>query len=537
MNQNSAPPQLSSGELLHIKDLGRLISSLRRWILGLLVLVCVGLYTFHFRIMYKYAVNIPYMDDWNMFGGDDHPASIDLSWLYAQYNEHRMATTKILVWLQFQLNGWNYVGHLVLNYFIYGLFLICLIWFARRVIAIVPTWVVLAFVIFMLSPMNWFNHFMGMQSAFHFYLIFFFIACASLFDQKQRTRSLLIGGLASVLAIYSLASGVVSSLVLLFVFCFYKGMRAHNAVSREERRREVIQLMLVVGIVGTALITWAVGYVKPAYFPEIVYPFSLRFWTFYLNLVALGFGIQRISTMAGVVCLLIVLIPMGGGIWRSKRDLSSAPWASYVAVLGILANLASVSTGRSAFNVYMGKTVWYTEFGMPLILLSVCNWVLFLRNRRSLKTTALIGLWLFCFTTFAHSWDFGVYKRESAKRLEGVRCAEAYYQGVGDGVCTTIFSTVSIAPFLEQAKRLNASFYRDLPHGAHQNANKADNYGWYHTRELGNGRATPGVTGSRDILPAFKFPGYMTDLNVLNGGSVTGSFVRFVPLRTRIVPR
>jgi hypothetical protein len=458
-------------ELPDTEHASKLISVFRRWISILLFLVCASLYVFHFYIIYKYAVNIPYKDDWNMFIGDDHPASLDPSWVYAQHNEHRMATTKILVWLQFQLNGWNYAGHIVLNFFIYGLFLICLVWFARKVTAIVPAWVVLAFVIFLLSPMNWYLHFMGMASAFHFYLIFFFTACCCLFDPRQQTRILLVACLASVLAIYSLASGFVSSLVLLFFFCFYKGIRMHKASGADERRHELIQAILVVIIVGLALITWVLGYVKPVDFPGLVYPFSLRFWTFYLNLVALGFGVTRISSMVGLVCLLIVIIPVGGEIWRCRRDLSRVPWASYVAVLGILANLAAVSAGRAGFSAIWAKTVWYVEFGMPLIFLSATNWAVFLRDQRRLKTALLIGLWLFCFATFARSWDFGVYQRESATRMVGARCVQAYYKGAGEDFCPTIFwRTVSIAPFLEQAKRLNASF---CPHVARENTKQA----------------------------------------------------------------
>jgi len=433
---------------------------LKRWLLKIPFLVCIALFVFHGYVVQKYAVNIPYWDDWAMFSGDDHPASIDFSWLRAQHNEHRMATTKSLNWLQFQLNGWNYPVNLLINYVLYGGLLVCLVWLARGPAAPVPMWAMLGFTIFLLSPINWFNHFMAMQSAFHFYVLFFFLACGFLFDERQRFRELLLACLAAVLCTYSLAGGFVSTLFLLVAFCCFKVMRARQAIAKE-RRRELLQLILVVGIVGGALIIWTIGYVKPPHHPAIVYPYTLKFWLFFINLVSLAFGIMRISTVAGILCLLIVLTPVCGEIWKRRRDLSKLRWAPYVAVFGIFANLASISAGRAGFGLGLAKSDRYFEFVMALVLLSVINWAVFLRDKRRLKIAVLAGLWLLCCASFARKWDLGPYRTSSAERLEGVRCVKAYYQGEGDGRCPTIFPD-SLAPFLEQGKRLNASYYRDL---------------------------------------------------------------------------
>src|ERR1044072_7278 len=62
-------------------------------------LLAVFIFTvvYHLYIVQKYAVNIPYWDDWAMFT-NNHPASLDWSWLYEQANDHRTTTTKLLVW-------------------------------------------------------------------------------------------------------------------------------------------------------------------------------------------------------------------------------------------------------------------------------------------------------------------------------------------------------------------------------------------------------------------------------------------------------
>lgn len=433
---------------------------LKSWLPKIPFLVCIALFVLHGYVVQKHAVNIPYWDDWAMFSGDNHPASIDLRWLQAQHNEHRIATTKSLNWLQFQVNGWNIRVNLAINFVLYGGLLVCLVWFARGPSPPLPTWAILAFTIFLLSPINWFNHAMAMQSAFHFCVLFFFLACGFLFDERQRFRELFLACLAAVLCIYSLAGGWVSTLVLLVAFCIFKVLRARQAID-QARRRELLQLILVGGIVGSALIFWTIGYVKPPYHPAIVYPYTVEFWLFFLNLVSLAFGFMRISTVVGILCLLIILAPICGEVWKRRRDVAKLRWAPCVAVLGIFANVASITAGRAGFGLGLAKTDRYFEFVMALVLLSVINWAVFLHDQRRLRITVLAGLWILCCATFARKWDFGPYRTSSAERLEGVRCVKAYYQGEGDGSCPTIYPH-SLAPFLEQGKRLNASYYRDL---------------------------------------------------------------------------
>ena len=438
-------------------------SWLKRGLTKLPLLVCVGLFLFHFSIIRKYAVNLPNMDDWALFEGDNHPASIDLPWLRVQHNEHRTATTKTFVWLQFQLNGWNVRTHLLIDFILYGLFLTWLVWFARKTAPHLSTQIVLAFVIFLLSPIIWLEHFMAYPVAVHFWLIFFVVSAYFLFSKLQRWPILLVASLSSILSIYSFAAGFVTSLVLLLAFWIFKALRIYQAKEKKERIREFLHLLLVTVLVGGALVVWISDFQKPPYHPPLTFPYRPAFWRIFLNLVSFCFGIDRVSITWGLICLAIILAPICGEVWKRRGSLTSAHWTAFAIVFAILADLAAISMGRAGFGIASSKVQEYAEHGMPLIILSVINWSLFFKDRKILRGATLGAFWIFLFLTFQGNWSFDIYREQSAGRLESVRCVKAYYDQVGDARCPTTLPTVfDLARALEQGKRLNASFYREI---------------------------------------------------------------------------
>ena len=442
-----------------------LSSAIRKALVKLPLLFCIGLFLFHLSVIQRFAVNIPNRDDWTMFSGDNHPASLDGAWLYQLNNEHRTATTRFFVWLQFEVNGWNIRTHLLIDFIIYGLFLAWLVWFARKVAPDVSTWIICAFAVFLLSPIIWIEHFMAYPVAVHFWILFFFISAYFLLSKGQKWVWLLVGCVTSILSIYSFASGVATSFVLLFAFWIFRGLGIYRASGKKERSREIWQLLLVTGLIGGALIGWIVGYEKPLYHGPLTFPYTWSFWRFLLNLVSGGFGIGRISSFWGMICLLIILTPICGEVWKQRGRLSGAPWLAFATVAALLGNLALISMGRASFGVEQSRAIEYVEHGMPLIILSVLNWSVFLRERKRMRVAVITGLWLFCCFTFRNDWDFGVYRSASVERTENVRCVMAYYEGTGDGRCPKTYP-VELHPFfvqlMEQARRLNASFYQEM---------------------------------------------------------------------------
>jgi hypothetical protein len=435
------------------------LSRVKPWICKIPLLGCISLFLIHFALIWKYAVNIPAWDDWTLIH-IDHPARLSWQWLFEQANEHRTSTTKLFVWLQYQLNHWNLRTHQIIAFLIYGLFLILLIRFAKRFALQVPTCITLSFVIFLLSTIVWLNHFEGYGAANHFLMIFFFAAAFLLFREPQKSLTLLAGCVCAILSIYSFAAGFVACLILVIVFGLFKGRRALSTGAGATRRKELTQLLMVVVVIGGALAAWTVDYHKPGYMP-LAPPYSRKFWQLLLNLVSFSFGIDRFSIAWGVICLLIILVPLLGIVWKSGWGLTTGEWATLACALSLLAVHSSIAMGR-AFNLNFAKNQEYAEHGMPLIILSVMAWSFFLQKREKLRSGMLVGLWLFCFIAFSGNWQ-PRYPYLSVQRLAGVECVRNYYFQHGEGRCPTIYPPNNpLAGAMDAAKAMDISFYQEM---------------------------------------------------------------------------
>ena len=71
--------------------------------------------------------------------------------------------------------------------------------------------------------------------------------------------------------------------------------------------------------------------------------------------------------------------------------------------------------------------------------------------------------------TFIGNWDFTIYQKIYADKMEGRRCVQAYYEKGGfeqkgaEARCPTVFPwPAPMAGVLEEAKKANPSFYREL---------------------------------------------------------------------------
>lgn len=430
--------------------------------LRLAVLLCLGLYVIHFAILQGYAVNVPYWDEWDALDPNQLPAGFSLSWVFSQHNEHRIVTTRLFTWALYKLNGWNLITHQTINFLLYALLLFLIVCFARRFLPQLGSWIILVFMLFLLSPIAWENHFWGFQMQFHFSLLFFLAAVYFWYDERQRWSDIVLGSVMAVLAIYSISSGLISGLVGLSVFTLFKLLRLRSASNTEIRKRELQQLLWVVGLVGGSIALWFVDYHSVARHPLHVLPYKKLFWMYFVNIVGLGFGLDVKEFLPNFFFLLVVLTPILGGIWQERGRLPNSSWAVYSAVAGILASLSVITIGRANFGVAQAKGSRYSEIAMILIPLTVMAWAIFLKDRKRVRVGMLLGLWLLCFLTFANNWsEFSEYEAHAKQRTRGVLCIEKYYAGQGDGNCPSLYP-LPLAEKLDEAKQLNISFYQSI---------------------------------------------------------------------------
>ena len=438
-------------------------TALKTWFTLLPLVICTGLYVFHFSLIWKYAVDVPFEDEWASFEANQLPSGVSLAGLTAQHNEHRLATTRLIIWLQYRLNGWNLAIHQKANFILYALTLVAIYWLLASEAPSHVGLALLCFMIYPLSPINHWNHFMGYQSQLHLWLLFLVIACYFFFRDSENWFDIGIGSVAATLSMYSIAGGVVSGLVLAVMFGLRKIILFRSFRVSTRSFRNLFQVLFVVGFVGGATLFWLSDYSKPPYHPALVLPYGLTFWSHFLNIVALGFGIDQLSNILGVLYFLVVLFPIVGSISIYGRNLPIGLWRSITLTLAVLGVLGSVSIGRAGFGVEQSKSSRYFELAMPLLPLSVCNWTFFLQSRKSLMAVTIASFWIICFVAFGNNWrQFRFYQREAVRREVGLKCLEGYYEGKGDGNCPTIFPAPLPARVVDEAKSLNVSFYRRI---------------------------------------------------------------------------
>jgi hypothetical protein len=421
---------------------------------------CAGLYLYHLWCVWKNAVDLPYWDEWETFTPGQLPAGLTLRWLFAQHNEHRLVTTKFLIWVLYKLDGWDIATHQILNFLVYGVIIACLVYGACRLAPETPAWVHTAFVALLLTPIAIQNHMMAYQSQVHFWLLFFLASSYLLFSPGQKTSALLAGCAASALSTFSLAAGVVSGVVTLATFAAFKILRARSSADTAARRRELAQLLLASVLVGGSIAAWSVGY-RSEQAHTLASLLDPAFWRYYLNVLAFNFGVDEVSDAAGVVCLLIVVVPVFALVFGERKSLTAAHWAVLSTTLSTLAVLASIAAGRYGFGLLQAKSTRYAEFGMALVPLSALAWGFVLRRRKLSKALALGALWVLLFAAFWDNWRFTEYVFYNAHRNLGVKCVREYYVKGGEALCPDLYPA-PLASRLDAARGLNVSFYRGL---------------------------------------------------------------------------
>src|SRR4026207_102820 len=94
----------------------------------LFVTVCIA----HLIVIWKYAVDVPYWDEWEQLTSQALPQGLTWQWLFSQHNEHRIVPTNLLTWLLYRLDGWDIAVNQIVNWGIYCSLVGAVYWPAPR---------------------------------------------------------------------------------------------------------------------------------------------------------------------------------------------------------------------------------------------------------------------------------------------------------------------------------------------------------------------------------------------------------------------
>lgn len=399
--------------------------------------LCILAYLLHFSAIIKYAVNVPYWDEWEAFQPSGLLTNPSLSQFFAQHNEHRIFTTKVLTYLLYEIDGWNIATHQLINFVIYGFTVACLIYVVKKSAPQLPGWILLSFTIFLFTTVNWENHFWAFQTQFHFSLLFLFLSTWFLFKENQDWKNLFIGVFFTFLLIFSLSGGLVESIALIWLYVCFKIFRIKHL---DNKTREILQLIVIAILIHGIIGSYFVDYVKPINHPPYTLPYQKIFWVYFLNLLSGGFGYKIANILPGSLILLFTTIPIVGEIFKKRGNLHNRTWILITLTICIYVSLISIVIGRAEFGTGHSKASRYAEVIIMLIPLSVAMWSTFLGERLKFQRNLLLIFWLFCFTSYLSYWNFWkIYRQTASDRGLGVECIKNYYINGGDGNCPTIY--------------------------------------------------------------------------------------------------
>jgi hypothetical protein len=419
----------------------RLTGFLKRWFPALLF---AYLAVWHFSGIVRYAVDVPYWDEWDVWWDWEEEGL--WAWLFETHNEHQIFFTKILVLLSTWLDEGNFAHLVYLGFFLY-LGYVGLIYLVGKQFARPAQGGILIFTVcFLLSCLPHENLQWAFQSQFHFVMIFYLAGALVLFAHDK----LALGGLLLVCGIFSLSCGVVHALIVLVVFCareLYFGLYS---------KQSWLRVCGLAAIVGLGILGFKAGYHRPDFHGEMVLPFDWRFYDFFFNLVSLGFGVHTRGWGWALICLPVVLLPQALS-WRRLRAKNDSGWLLLALTLATFAVLATIAMARAGFSEHLCKESRYAELASLLGPLAVFGWMRTFENHQALRRV----LWAVLFVLFAgyfDNWRTGLYAHIHNRQEEGRVCLErAIRQQLPEIHCPTI-APYELTSRLAKACRYRASF-------------------------------------------------------------------------------
>jgi hypothetical protein len=434
--------------------------------LGVLSAIALILaFGFHFYAAGVTAVDVPFWDDWCWFPKGS------LAWIFAFDNEHRCVPTRVLLTMQFAINGWNIRTGIIINFILFGITLLAYVRFLLFYAKYVPKWSIFLLSICVLSPLAMEVHHWGIGSAWHFPVLFAILGAWQLFHPDVRMTRDIVGALLLVFCLYSVGSGLILSFSIIATWIVFRAGLSTKESDIQPMKVTLARMSPAMGIYLVALVLWFYGYKKISAHGEPAGPWTSHFWNFLGVMLQNSFAFPRRVSLYAPWIGYLVLIPylfipscyfMGRQVF-SRRKIPAAVAALVALNVGLLGVAALTSYGRGNFPIGYTNSGRYLIFLLYTIPVSAILWAELLTPWKILRNAwivfsciSFLGLQVRLIPSFAQ------YNSNMISRNEHLRLIRGYYENGGPKPLYLPGFWVPVDQFLDVGKQRKYSFYRNI---------------------------------------------------------------------------
>ncbi len=329
-----------------------------------------------------FAVNVPFYDQWEVVllfkKSQNH--LLGFADFFAQHNEHRILFPRIVMYVLARMTHWDVNYEIVVSVLLALLTFVLILLILRKTIKNNYLFAIGAVIISLIffSPLQWENWLWGWQIQWfmNVFAVVLAVWALDVWETKSTRNKLIVAILASIIATYSLASGMFVWLICLPLFYFRKDLRRYSPY----------WIVAAIGTVGSHYI----HYVNPAYHPSktLFLHQPVRFIEYFLVYVVRPINFDFLLSGQFAVVLFIVSGGLSTYLLLKKRvelNGSLLPWLCFIGYGLIAAVTTDIS--RLGFGISQGYASRYVTLSNFSIIALV---VLIIRTLEITKHTDIL---------------------------------------------------------------------------------------------------------------------------------------------------
>lgn len=388
------------------------------------LLCCVLNYVY----LITYSINIPFMDEWELFRPNSFINNPTLQNLFAQHNEHKLVIPKVFFYI-FSLFNYDIRVCLTISYMIFTL---CVILVFKRFK--LSNFYIMIWSLVLFSPLNFENNLWPFQIQWHLLILFILLSIMAICKNNKTSFTYLGGVFLPFATVFSLGSGAIAAL-LLSVISF---LRSLMTPKQNDQKSDIYFSIIYTSSSILFSILYFYNYQKPPYHPEISFPWTSNFWKHFFAILSLGYGNINLNftLILGLIIFLLILNCIVFAIKSYFSKKSKVPSQEELIILALVftAMLATISLTRAGFGANQALSSRYFEFSAFNILALVT-----LNYSSKINKLKILGLiFLIIFTINNLNFE-KFYKPASTQRLSGKECLREVIKFEKNKICSDLY--------------------------------------------------------------------------------------------------